>query len=72
MKTIAAARLKERCLDVLDDLDEEGVVITRGDKPVAKIVPWKQSSKELIGALKGRVKIRGDILSTGKRWDAES
>jgi len=35
-------------------------------------VPAKANSSELIGVLKGKVKIKGDILSTGARWDAES
>ena len=72
MKTIGAAKFKERCLDVLDELGEEGIIITRRGKPVAKLVPWKEPAEALIGSMKGRIEIRGDILSTGERWDAES
>jgi hypothetical protein len=30
------------------------------------------SSAELIGAWKGKIKTKGDLLSTGVRWNAES
>jgi hypothetical protein len=39
---------------------------------VAKVVPIEGSRADLIGSLKGKVKLRGDLLSTGIRWDAES
>jgi hypothetical protein len=32
----------------------------------------ESSSSNLIGALKGKLKIKGDIFSTGERWNAES
>jgi prevent-host-death family protein len=72
MKTIGAAKFKEQCLAVLDQLDTDGIVITKHGKPVAKLVPWEQSSSSMIGAMKGRIRIHGDILSTGMHWDAES
>jgi prevent-host-death family protein len=71
MKQIAAARFKERCLALLDEVDEEGIVITKHGKPVAKLIPIRAESAALIGALKPRIKLRGDLLSTGVRWDAE-
>ena len=72
MKEISAARFKERCLAILDEVDEEGLVITKRGRPVAKLIPIRAASAELIGALKDKVKITGDILSTGVAWDAES
>ncbi len=71
-KTIGAAKFKEQCLAILDDLDDEGVIISKRGKPVARLIPIRASSGELIGALKDRVTIKGDILSTGIEWDAES
>ena len=72
MKTIGAAKFKERCLSLLDRLDAEGLVITKHGRPVAKIVPYDREFAELIGSLRGKVEIRGDILGTGIRWDANA
>lgn len=70
--TIGASKFKEQCLAILETLDDEGIVITKHGRPVARLLPIRQDSAGLIGALKGRVAIKGDILSTGIEWDAES
>ena len=54
MKTMAAARFKEQCLKILDAVDEDGLVITRRGRPVAKLIPIRAESASLIGALKGK------------------
>lgn len=72
MKTMGAAQFKAQCLAILDSVDPEGVVITKHGRPVAKLVPVTTGSAALIGALKGSLRIKGSILSTGARWDAES
>ncbi|MCC6897633.1 MAG: type II toxin-antitoxin system Phd/YefM family antitoxin [Polyangiaceae bacterium] len=71
-KTVPAAKFKERCLALLDQVDADGIVITKRGKPVAKLVAWQRASGELLGALQGKVKVKGDITSTKVRWDAES
>lgn len=71
-KTIGAARFKEQCLALIDSLDSEGIVITKHGKPVAKLIPLAGESEGWIGALAGKLEIRGDILSTGTPWHAES
>ena len=70
MKRIGAAKFKEQCLSLLDHLDPEGLVITKHGKPVATLLPYGRSSAELIGCLRGKIEIRGDILSTGSDWTA--
>ncbi len=72
MRQIPAAKFKERCLALLDEVDPDGIVITKRGKPVAKLIPLGTEPATLIGALRGKLKIKGDILSTGARWDAES
>jgi prevent-host-death family protein len=72
MKQMAAAKFKEQCLSILDDVDEEGLVITKRGKPVAKLIPIRAESASLIGSLKGKIKIKGNIFSTGAKWDAQS
>lgn len=70
MKTIGAAKFKERCLALLDDLDQEGIVITKHGKPVARLLPFERQYAELIGSLRSKVDVRGDLLSTDVEWDA--
>lgn len=70
-QSIGAARFKERCLALLDRLGPDGLVITKRGKPVARVLPYNRDSAELIGSLRNKVKIKGDIMSTGTRWDAE-
>jgi prevent-host-death family protein len=72
MKTVPAAKFKEQCLALLDRVDADGIIITKHGKPVAKLVPIHTDNEKLIGSFKGKIKIKGDILSTGVKWDAES
>lgn len=72
MKTIGAAEFKAHCLEILDNVDPEGIVITKRGKPVARLVSVRDNDGDLIGALKGKFEILGDIYSTGLKWDAES
>ena len=72
MKTIGAARFKEQCLKLLDTVGPEGIVITKHGKPVAKLIPVRTASAELIGSLHGKLHLEGDLLTTGVRWHAES
>jgi prevent-host-death family protein len=65
MQRISASRFKEQCLSLLDDLGAEGIVITKRGKPVAKVIPIGSGCAGLIGSMKGRLKIKGDIMSTG-------
>lgn len=71
MKSIGAAKFKEECLAILDQVDDDGIVITKRGKPVAKLIPIHAESGALIGALEGRLRIDGDIQSTGVPWDAQ-
>jgi antitoxin (DNA-binding transcriptional repressor) of toxin-antitoxin stability system len=70
MRTVGAAKFKEQCLSLLDNLEPEGLVITKHGKPVAMLKPYSRSSSSLIGALAGKIEIRGDAFTTGEDWDA--
>ncbi len=72
MKSIGAAKFKEQCLALLDNLDADGLVITKHGKPVARVLPFERQDSELIGSLRHKIKVRGDIYSTGLRWDADA
>ena len=69
---ISASKFKERCLALLDHLDSDGLVITKHGKPVARVIPARSDCKDLIGSLKGKIRVKGNTLSTGVKWDAES
>ncbi len=80
MKKIEASEFKEQCLELLDNLDAGGLIITRDGVPVARVVPLHGSSAEhggardadLIGSLRGKISIKGDIFTTGCHWKADS
>lgn len=72
MKSIGATEFKQKCLALLDRIGPDGLVITKHGKPIARLVPVESGSAELIGCLSGKIEIRGDIFSTGLRWNAES
>jgi prevent-host-death family protein len=67
MVTISASQFKEKCLFLLDHLDAEGLVITKHGKPVARLLPASRGCQSLIGSMKGKLRVQGDILSTGVR-----
>ena len=71
MKKIGAAKFKEQCLALLDRLSPEGIIVTKHGKPVARVLPYPRRPAEMIGALRGKITVRGDILSTGSAWDAD-
>lgn len=72
MTRIGAAKFKEQCLALLESLSPEGLVITKHGKPVALVTPYPQESSDLIGCLRNKIEVRGDLLSTGIAWDADA
>jgi len=69
---MGAAEFKQHCLALLDSVGPDGVIITKHGRPVAKLIPVGTDSSSLIGSFKDKLVIKGDLLSTGLRWDAES
>ena len=72
MKSIGAAKFKAQCLALLEKLDPNGLIITKHGKPVARVIPYPQRPADLIGSLRNKIEIEGDILSTGIAWDADA
>ena len=70
-KEIAAGEFKARCLQIMDEVDRDGieVVITKRGRPVAKLVPVRQEKVSPFGWMKGTFKIHGDIVSPDEDWD---
>ena len=71
-RTISATEFKAKCLHIIDHLDIDGIIVEKRGKPVAKITPIRANNSDWIGSMKGEIKILGDIMSTGIKWDAES
>ena len=75
MQTIQASKFKAKCLALMDQVARTGetIVVTKNGKPVAELRPHRgPRAKSLSGLHKGRIKIRGHIVSpigTGL-WEA--
>jgi len=64
-KKIAAAKFKATCLALMDEVQTSGqeIIVTKYGKPVAKLVPLESKSMERFNKLRGKGKIKGDIVS---------
>ena len=66
MPTIQASEFKAKCLALMDQVARTGetIVVTKNGKPVAELRPHRPPrAKSLIGLHKGKIQIRGDIVS---------
>ena len=72
MKEIGAAKFKEQCLALLDQLDADGLIVTKRGKPIALVVPYESQDADLIGSLRHKVKVQGNIFTTGLGWNADA
>jgi len=70
--TIPISRFRQQCLTLLEHLEREGITITKRGRPIARVLPVRRDNSDMVGSLKGKLIMRGNILSTGDRWDAES
>lgn len=75
METMGIAEFKTRCISVLKRVhhDRERLIITLRGKPLARIEPVAGlPEKRQFGALKGRLRIRGDIVHADWSGDWEA
>ena len=72
-KTIPASEFKTKCLKILDRLGPEGITVTKRGHPVARVIPVrKKTGKDFYGCMAGKISVKGDIFTTGIKWDAQS
>jgi len=72
-KTLTATEFKAKCFRILDGLDPQGIVIKKRGKPVARVTPTVTAdNSKLIGSMKGKVIVKGNIFSTGVKWSTQS
>lgn len=74
-RTIPAGEFKDRCLALMDDVNETGteIVITEHGRPVARLVPARRQAPEMWGRYREQIRSRGDILAPAVpagEWDA--
>lgn len=70
--SIGAAKFKAECLSLLENVPAEGITITKHGKKVARLLPYRETNVELIGSLRDKLQISGDLLSTGSDWEANA
>ena len=71
MQSISATEFKAKCLDILDHVPAEGLVITKRGKSVARLYPESQSPLRFLGTMPD-IHVEGDLLSTGVTWELQS
>lgn len=72
-KTIKASEFKAKCLQLMEEIKKTGgeIIITKNGEPVSKLVPVKHKPKTLFGAHRGRIVVKGDIVSPlDTEWEA--
>lgn len=72
-KSIKASEFKAKCLGLIDEIASTGepLVITKRGKALVRVIPDRPSAKNAFGILKGRIKIKGDIISPiDVEWEA--
>ena len=72
MNEIDAAKFKEQCLALLDQVDADGLIVTKHGRPVARVIPYGNQGVDLIGSLRHKIKIRGNVFSTGPDREASA
>jgi prevent-host-death family protein len=73
-KKIQSSIFKAKCLEILDSVPPEGLIITKRGEPVAKLMPFRSGGSifDCYGSMKDELKVHGNIFHTGEKWDAES
>jgi prevent-host-death family protein len=72
-RSVKVSEFKANCLSLVDEVAKSGasIVITNRGKPVAQLCPVQSKPKTLVGIMRGRIEILGDIISPiDVRWNA--
>ncbi len=76
MKEIEVSEFSDDCPALLDRLDDDGLVVTKNGRPVAWVIPYQSlhemQGTDLIGSLSHKITAKGDVYSTGLRWEPGS
>lgn len=73
---IAISEFKAHCLELVSKLEmtKKTLIITKRNKPVAKLVPFeKEAKKTLFGSMKDKASIKHDIIKPiNEEWSVEN
>ncbi len=72
MKTVLISDFKAKCIGMLKQVQKSGepLTVTLRGRPIARVEPVLEKSKEIrLGALKGSIEIRGDIIRSDMEKD---
>jgi prevent-host-death family protein len=75
VKTVLISEFKAKCIKMLKDVQKSGkpLTVTLRGEPIARVEPVRPIEKRVrLGALKGLIKIKGDIVHTDfdEDWEA--
>jgi prevent-host-death family protein len=72
-RLIPAGEFKQRCLALLDQVEETGIpiVVTKRGRPVARLVPLENPSASLEGSIQILTDDEEELFSVGELWDVE-
>jgi prevent-host-death family protein len=74
MKTMLVSDFKAKCIAVLKEVQRSGepVVVTLRGRPMARVEPFNDGShRKQLGALKGSMRIRRDLVRSDAAADWE-
>ncbi len=75
MKTVLISEFKAKCIQMLKEVQKNGqpLTVTLRGEPIVRVEPiLKEPRRVRLGALKGSIEIRGDIIHSDfeKDWEA--
>lgn len=70
-KVMKASEFKAKCLQLMDEVATYNgeIVITKNNKPVARLLPYGNRKETLLGSQRGRIQILGEIINVADIWD---
>ena len=72
MKTVLISEFRAKCIKMLKEVQKNGkpLLVTLRGEPIARVEPVAKGKKRQLGALKGRMIIKGDIIKSDfeKDW----
>ena len=75
MKKLGISEFKAKCIEALKTVQKTGepLLVTLRQRPIATINPYREEAppKRVLGKLKGRIVIHGDIVHTDFEDDWE-
>ena len=82
VRMIDVSEFFEKCLKLVDEVARSGseIVITKNDRPISRLVPFREKPKSLFGSTGDVSSFLGDVISpvnveweaqTGRTWDGD-